>query len=927
MRRTFTWLLFALFIGATAFAQSSTTATIRGKVTKEGGAGLPGAEINAVSTGTGFVKTVKAEPDGAFVLGGLAPGEYNIVVAASGYDARSETIRVLVGQSLSVNFVLSPTAVVNEQITVVGNQAVETKTSEAATNVTPQQIENLPQNERNFLNFAQLAPGIRLSTDPQRKTIAGDAQPAEQTNFFIDGVSFKNDVLQGGAVGQDASRGNPFPQNAVQEFRVVTQNYSAQYGSASSAIITAVTKTGGNELSGSTFVFYQPKQWVSPTPKNFQFSTLTTNDTYKRYQSGVSVGGALIKDKLHFFGAYEGDQEHATTGVNLGNSAFAGQFGSFVGSFPSPFRSNLFFGKLSWQPGVNQTVDVTENYRREHEIRDFGGQTSFESATDLRNWVYGTTMRHQWTGSSTLNQATVSLQRYGWSPTPLNPDLVGKNYEGVIRIGGASTKQEFDQRRLELRDEYNFAPHQWNGDHSFQIGGNLDFLHYKVNKSLNGNPQFNFRNDPAHGLTFNAPFEAFYGFGNPILTASNRETGLFGEDSWAVNPHLGLKLGLRWDYESHMLDQNYVTPAAIVAGLAGKVDSSYFSTGSERKPYKNEWQPRLGFTYDLRADSKQVFFGGWGRYYDRLFLNAALDERYRLQFPVYRIDFTTIPFKPEYFTKAGLDALIATGATSPEIFLLNNNTKPPYADQFNLGYRQAFGSWVGSASYNGVRGKHGFTWLSATGLCCSALVPGFGNVLISDNNKSYWYNGLFFTLDKPYTKGGWGAHLAWTHAKAEQNGNDLFSLDYPSAAAYPRHEVPGSERDRIVMTGMYGLPYDVMFSSILSFGTGGATNVLDFSQGFGLSDRLKTQPFRDSIRPPKTWGFADRDIDFRLSKDFRVFGNASVGLIAEVFNAFNFHNYGCLANFIPPEGNPSFGDPGCVINLGRREQVGLRVNF
>ena len=226
-----------------------------------------------------------------------------------------------------------------------------------------------------------------------------------------------------------------------------------------------------------------------------------------------------------------------------------------------------------------------------------------------------------------------------------------------------------------------------------------------------------------------------------------------------------------------------------------------------------------------------------------------------------------------------------------------------------------------------MRGKHGFTWLSATGLCCSALVPGFGNVLISDNNKSYWYNGLFFTLDRPYTNGGWGAHLAWTHAKAEQNGNDLFSLDYPSAAAYPRHEVPGSERDRIVMTGMYGLPYDVMFSSILSFGSGGATNVLDFSQGFSLQNRLATQPFKESIRPPTTWGFADRDIDFRLSKDFRVFGNASVGLIAEVFNAFNFHNYGCLANFIPPEGNPSFGQPGCVINLGRREQVGLRVNF
>ena len=271
-------------------------------------------------------------------------------------------------------------------------------------------------------------------------------------------------------------------------------------------------------------------------------------------------------------------------------------------------------------------------------------------------------------------------------------------------------------------------------------------------------------------------------------------------------------------------------------------------------------------------------------------------------------------WNPSYLSVAGLQGLIASGVGGkPEAFLINNNTKPPVNDQFSAGFRQSFGNIATSISYAGIRGRNGFTFVfgnrNPDGSCCiNPIAPDFSNLLLSSANKRFWYDALYVTADKAYTtQSNWGAGLAYTHAKATQTGNDLFSLDYPSAAAYPRHEVPGSERDRIVMTGMYGLPYDVMFSSILSFGTGGATNVLDFSQGFGLSDRLKTQPFRDSIRPPKTWGFADRDIDFRLSKDFRVFGNASVGLIAEVFNAFNFHNYGCLANFIPPEGNPSFG--------------------
>ena len=286
MRRTFHTLLFALLVGIVALSGfgQSTTATIRGKVTNDHGGTLGGAEINAVSTTTGFVKTIKAEADGSFQLAGLAPGEYNIVVAAPAFEARSETVRVLVGQNLQLTFVLSPTAVVNESITVVGNQLVETKTPELATNVTTQQIENLPQDDRNFLNFAALSPGIRLSADPQRKTFAGDAQDPEQTNVFIDGVSTKNDVLLGGTSGQDSSRGNPFPQSAVQEVRVITQNYSAEYDHASSAIITAVTKSGTNDFVGQVFDFYQPKQWVAATKKNFQYSTLTTNASYNRSQ-------------------------------------------------------------------------------------------------------------------------------------------------------------------------------------------------------------------------------------------------------------------------------------------------------------------------------------------------------------------------------------------------------------------------------------------------------------------------------------------------------------------------------------------------------------------------------------------------------------------------------------------------------------------
>ncbi len=925
-------LLAALLGGSPALAQN-TTASLRG-VVKDANGPIPRAAIEAKDEASGFKTAVAAGDDGSFQLA-LKPGTYEVTVSSDAYKAESKRLRVQVGQDIVLDFVLSPSEVVLEGVTVVGEASlmlVDSRTSEVATQVTTREIENLPQDGRNFLNFAALAPGVRLSTDPQRKTIAGDAQPAEQTNVYIDGVSFKNDVLQGGAVGQDASRGNPFPQNAVQEFRVVTQNYSAEYDKASSAIISAVTKSGGNDFKGDAFWYYQPRSWVSDAPKNFQFSTLTTNVDYHRSQPGLSLGGPIIQDKLHFFLSYEGVDEHATAPVTIGNPNFLGAFGQYLGVFAKPFKSNLGFGKLSYQPADNQLLDASVNYRREHETRDFGDKRSFESANEIKNWVYGTTLRHSWNSDKAVNQGTLSYQTYGWDQAPLNPDLVGRNYEGVIRIGGNTSTQKFDQRRIELRDDYSTSL-SWHGDHNLQLGGNVDFMNYKVNKSQNGNPEYNFRNDPANGFTFAQPFEAVYGFGNPRLSRANRESGIYGQDTWLVNSHLTLNLGLRYDYESGQIDTGYVTPPAIAAGLAGKVDPSYISNGHNRSQFKNAIQPRLGFSYDLKGDSTSVIFGGVGRYYDRLFLNATLDERFRLGFPVYRIQFSpdgrpgTIKWNDSYLTKAGLDTLIASGATNPEIFLLSNDTKPPYSDQWNIGFRQQIGSWQGSLSYSNVHGYRGFTWLSATGLCCSALVPGFGNVLISDREgKEYWYEGLFLTLDRPF-RDSWGARLVWTHGKAEQNGNDLFSLDYPSAAQYPRRDVPGSERDRIVATGMVALPWDLRFSTNISLGSGAATDVLDFSQGFDLAARQRTHPFGRSIYPPRTWGFADRNVDFRLQKDFRIHENWTIGVTGEVFNAFNWTTYGCLNNFIPPEGNPTLGQANCTTNLPRRYQVGARVSF
>src|SRR5207248_4902323 len=167
------------------------------------------------------------------------------------------------------DFKLGASAVQLEAVTVAAaTTGVEMRTSEAATNVTQQQINNLPTSNRNIFDLAALAPGITTQNDQinstQKRFVAGTsgagATPAygpDEVNVFVDGASYKSDILRGGVVGQDRSRGNVFARNSIQEFRVLTQNYKAEYQKSSSGVIVATTRSGGNAWKGNAFVGFQ----------------------------------------------------------------------------------------------------------------------------------------------------------------------------------------------------------------------------------------------------------------------------------------------------------------------------------------------------------------------------------------------------------------------------------------------------------------------------------------------------------------------------------------------------------------------------------------------------------------------------------------------------------------------------------------------
>ncbi|HEX6095114.1 MAG TPA: TonB-dependent receptor [Thermoanaerobaculia bacterium] len=976
MLRTFAVFAALLLLAVSAVAQ--TTATITGSVHDESGNIFPGATITATNVASGFTHSATSGATGSFTLAGLAPATYRIDVTAPSYKGSSRQVQVLVGQSLELDFRLTPDLVLMENITVVGEGTqvlMDTRTTEVATNITQQQIENLPMNNRNFLAFAGLAPGIALTRDTEAagQTFSSGAQDAKQVNVFIDGVSMKNDVIKGGAFMQDSSRGNPFPQGAVQEYQVLTQNYKAEYEKATAAVITAVTKSGGNNLSGDAFYLFQNEGMITQD----DFSRLRGDEKgdYERNQYGLSLGGPVIRDRMHFFITGERNERDVVSSVFVGsqwNEAPANVKAILddyaTGTVVAPFESTLFFGKLSFQPTSNQSAELSVHTRDEDEIRGFGNQRVQEGGANIVIGTRAATLRHQFVfGSNAINEAVASYQNLAWADTATDLSKVHQNYINLLDVGSKDFIQDLDQTRISLRDDASFYLN-WRGTHTLKAGGVVSQASYDLTKSAFLNPLFEYRGNEQ----WQYPFKALVGFGDPSLDFDNTQFGFYAQDDWRINK-LTVNVGMRWDYETNMLNNDYVTPPAIANGLrtacrtyaqpvGGRTEwcirdlfdvEDYISTGDNRESPSGLFQPRVGASYDVRGNGQTVVFGGWGLYYDRVTLNDIYDEAYRNQWRQYSICFTAdgtpnpqcgptaVKWDPSYLNPDNLRTLVASGQTGgPEVYLLENDTRAPQSTQWTVGLRQQLGAnWLGSLTYANSRSKNGLVWSFGTEPEGTKFddrwgnwiaIPGYGLILRSYDDRTRQYDGVYVTLDRPRTAGSrWGANFAYTWSEGFQNASTddgvAFAFDF-LPPDFPRFPANGDERHRFVASGSVALPFNFEASSIISLGSGLPVSYAEALTGpyhyYPNGTRAETQSFLGID------GFAYRSVDARLQWSAPAFSNVRVALIAEAFNIFDYDNYSGYDTWGGGQNspNPNFLTPNAEINT-RRFQFGTRITF
>ena len=713
------WSRLALVLAVTAlfavgaFAQGSGGA-LHGRVADETGGALPGVTVTATNDATGFSRSTVTGSDGAYSLPALPVGTYTVNADLAGFSAVStKNVEVNVATDRAINVTLKQAAV-KEQITVTAEAPLVATSPSIGTVVSQKELENLPLNGRQFANLGSLAPGTTLSvnsdpTKPGQLTIALNGGSGRNVNFLIDGGDNTDDTI-GGALQN-------FNIEAVQEFKIQTMAYKAEYGRSSGGVLSVVTKSGTNNLEGSVYEFYRDKSLNSES--NSEKLAGIGKQPYRRDQYGASLGGPIVKDKAHFFATYEKTKRTTSYTVDSG-----GLLPGFDGKSVSlPFKDELGTAKVSVNPDAKQFLQVRYGYQKN---ADKYGQSSLAAPTSLgtvANDYKSLLAGHTWQVST--DKTNEFLFQYTHFKNLISADSQDPfiYYPGGAHLGqSVNTPQSTIQTKYQYKDDFSWSSQLGAMHHDFKAG-----VQYVNEPTLGGDftvgttGQFTLRDN-----TLGAPVVSIIKFGgfSGDSTPIKQYNGYF-QDDIAVNRNLTVNAGIRYDtWTGFDLDQslNPNLPILQAAADAGKYPNekwlAAFKNGGGKKLQNpsNNWAPRLGFSYDLKGDSRSILRGGVGRYYDFPYTNANIlfpaSAVQSLYGPIYNFEDPTCPKKkgdpPCQGIKNANGTFFKPGDPLPPNQLSGNLSdrstrelasptvaKAPYSDQASLGFSTEISNTLG----------------------------------------------------------------------------------------------------------------------------------------------------------------------------------------------------------------------------------------
>ncbi len=655
-------LLVAVVIPAPAGAQAS-TGSIRGRVVDQTDAVVAKAVVAARNVATNLERNTVSGDEGGYTFDNLPPGEYEVRTEAPGFRRQLKRVPVLTGNTATVDFSMEVGAAA-EAISVVGEASPINLTEYKIDGViTRERIEELPLNGRNFLELAQLEPGVTVRTTANPGALANSFTQVQiagvsgaLTRIAVDGANVNDRVTGGSATN--------FSQETVQEFQISTFNFDLATSVTGIGSINIVSRTGGNAFHGSVFFYFRDHN-ISAYP-NLNRSLTNPDPFFARRQGGFSLGGPVKKDRTFWFANFENSNQLSVTEIT--HSRTAGDGGAFAATFDhigrAPLKDRLYNVRLDHRLNIKHNGFL--RYSEEH--NEFTGF----NATNESTWNYGDNNAYNAVlgVTSVLTAHLVNDLRLNYNLltsklAPNGADVCGSsigclNAAGpFLSVGGTNfavgttsgLPTDRANRTYQLVNNVSWQK----GVHRIRIGGEFEkYVRFGSTAtqetgllSLFGPEQVRVQNptlyaalpaalkSPAAGpLTFEAikalPVQTFsIGVGDYSSPApynreqarrTNRYRG-YAPDGWQMRPSFSFNYGLAYIFESNL--RNYDLPRPrYLAPVVGD--------GKNLEPPGREYlhfSPALGFAWALGSEKKSVIRGGAGLYWDSDIGSSRIAER------------------------------------------------------------------------------------------------------------------------------------------------------------------------------------------------------------------------------------------------------------------------------------------------------------
>jgi hypothetical protein len=917
------------------------TAGINGTISDPSGAVVAGAKVTAKSTATGFIRETESTAAGLYALTQLPVGSYDVTVEQAGFSkAVRSGVNLTVGTSQKLNISLevgTPTQVID-----VSSEAplVETSRTETSTTVSNRQVQDLPINGRNFLDFTLLTPGV--VRDPTRSgDISFGGQRGTSNSLLIDG-SDANNTFYGQSTGRSGTGRSPysFSEDAVQEFQVNTNGYAAEIGRAGGGVINTITKSGTNDFHGDVFEFFRDKALNANTWDNNALGR--PKRAYHYNQFGASVGGPIVRNSAFFFFSYDGQRNTTPNTVApgvlpaandaLGQTALRSLQQYFV-SYANSLNNDVYLGKVDWNLTQNQHVSFRYNANRFKGLNyENAGATSAVGHTGNSN------VSTDNAGAIYTNAITPSMLFEGrfFYTRDYEPGFANSNTpETIIQQSGATVisfgRNSFSPRSANIDT---FQPTAFlslvKGSHALKFG--TDMIFQQIANFFPGNfgGSFTFTSYAAYAL--NQPSTFTQAFAGPNTTGATvypnvNEYAVFAQDSWRVTKKLTVNYGIRYDRFQ------YAQPPVLNSDPS--LAAINIRTNQIHIDPKNI-SPRIAIAFSPTEDGKMVIRAGYGVFYGvtpSIFTGTAFTQN-GVQVQSFTFNAPNIPV-----TYPNLLAGIPTLNRTPSLFVFSSNFANPRSQQWNFNVEKQFGgSYSITLGYLGVKGVH----LPRTrdinlspAVATSAPIqgggsfvyyrhptarpnPNYGRIWLADSGSDSTYHGAFVQLTKRFSHNFLAqTSYTWSHAiddnpdatavvfgtddaKLVQN-NLLPNLDRGNANADIRH--------RFVFSGVWDINYvpksanvvlravanGWQLSTLATLQSGRPYNstigqVSDINNDGNLRDDRTPGEGRNALRGPN---FLTDDV--RLSRYFPLHSERfRLQLIGEAFNLTNRVNFTSL---------------------------------